>query len=195
MLDWSRHDDLLASSLRLYAYGRPMDCKHISWIYSTARRIFPAIGVDSEVLFPLVILHDIGYSAIGKQNPFDTDVRRAHMIKGSQLAGPLMKRKGYLSEIIEKVCELIKVHDNWAFGDHDPFIVNRELGLLNDLDFSWMATKEGFSSLCNILDVQPHDFYYFIAENEKLKNRPFICVETENIYDCLISERKKDLGI
>lgn len=195
MSNWPKHEELLASALQFYECGRTMDSKHVVWMYSTALSITPLIGIDTEVLFPLIILHDIGYSAIANQNPFDADVRRAHMIKGSELASPLMQRGGYLSEITEKVCELIAVHDNWALGDHELFIVNRELGMLNDLDFSWMATMEGFTSLCSILNVQPSDFYYFIAENEKLKNRPFICAETENIFDCLMLERKKELAL
>ena len=172
-----------------------MDVDHVRWMYSTLCGMLPKTGVKTDIVAPLVILHDIGYSILSAQNPFDLEIRRAHMTVGAAIAAPLMSASDYDQDTIVKVCQLIEIHDIWAFGEHEPYREYRELGLLNDLDFTWMATNDGFSALCDILEKTPSELFRYLAENEKLKNRPFICTGTEEVFFTLLSERKAVLKI
>lgn len=189
------HDNLFAGTLPHYEQGRTMDVEHIRWMYSTLCGLLPVSGVKTDIVAPLVILHDIRYSALPAQNPFELEMRRAHMKVGAEVSAPLMFASGYVHDIVTRVCQLISIHDTWAFGEHEPYREYRELGILNDLDFAWMATNQGFSALCCILEKTPSELFRYIAENEKLKNRPFICTETEEVFFTLLSERKDELKI
>jgi len=194
-INWIKHDQLLAAALQLYSLGRPMDIEHIHWMYSTLCGMLPLSEVRTDIVVPLVILHDIGYSALSVQSPFELELRREHMSVGAEMAEPLMSAAGYDHDIIVRVCQLIAIHDIWAFGEHEPYREYCELGILNDLDFAWMATNDGFTALCSILVKTPSELFRYLAENEKLKNRPFICSEIERVFFALLTERKAALKI
>ncbi len=112
---------------------------------------------------------------------------------GAEIAAPLMSASGYDQDTIAKVCQLIAIHDVWAFGEHESYRECHELGILNDLDFNWMITRNGFAALCNILNKNTIELLAYIELNEKFVNRPFVCVETESLFMSLMAERKQEL--
>jgi hypothetical protein len=188
------HEKLIDVVIPIYEQGRPMDVEHIRWMYAMLCELLPLPGVDPEVVIPLAILHDVGYVATDAGNPFEFELRRTHMKKGAEIAGSIMFAVGYEHDTLTKVCDLIAIHDDWAFGIHEPYRTNRELGLLNDLDFIWMATKVGFTALSYYLDKTPTELLPYITKNEKLTNRPFTCPETANLFNALISERRQEVN-
>lgn len=73
----------------LYEEGRPMDVEHIEWMMESALLVCEKEkkkNIDDSLLLPLVILHDVGYSEAPEGNPFDLDIRRAHMRDGEKIA-------------------------------------------------------------------------------------------------------------
>jgi hypothetical protein len=155
--------------------------------------MLPISGVTTKIVAPLVILHDIGYSVLSSQDPFGLDIRQAHMKVGAEMAAPLMSASGYDQDTIAEVCRLILIHDVWALGESEPYRECRELAMLNDLDFTWMVTTNGFAALCSILGKTSIEFIDYLGLNEKLVNRPFVCVETESLFMSLMAERKLEL--
>jgi hypothetical protein len=68
------------------------------------------------------------------------------------------------------------------------------MAVFQDLDFTWMATREGFEfARTQILHKSPEEMVLFIANDEKHEKRPFAVDATKALYGSLIRERKREL--
>lgn len=175
-----------------YEKGRPMDIPHIEWMMKDAEYVCEKEKLDDSILIPLCILHDVGYSAIPKDNPFNLDVREAHMREGARIATEILKLAEYPDDKAEEIVYFVSVHDAWALGRDDLFKKYKILGVFNDLDYMWMATREGFGACRKYLDLNPRQMLDHLTNNEKLKNRPFATPTTHELYETYLIERKRE---
>src|SRR3989338_850820 len=127
-----------------YEKGRPMDIDHIQWMMKEAQYVCEQEKLDDSLLLPLVILHDIGYAKVPKNNPFNLNIRKAHMESGSKIAKSILVKVKYPKDKIKEIVYFVSVHDNWAFGDIEIYTKNKILGIFTDLDFIWIVTPKGF---------------------------------------------------
>ena len=178
-----------------YKKGRPMDIDHIEWMMKEADKMCDIEGIDKTIFLPLVILHDVGYSEVQdpKSNPFQLDMRRAHMKAGEELSQKILKKLGYDPEKIKKISYYISVHDGWALGNNDLFINDPILGTFNDLDFMWMATSKGFPSILKIRKYSSKEMLDYLINSDKLIKRPFSNKTNRELFEKYISERKKEI--
>jgi HD superfamily phosphodiesterase len=100
-----------------YEKGRPMDMGHIEWIMKEVLFFCKKENIDDFLLLPLVILHDIGYAEVPKDNPFNLNLRKAHMKEGKKIAKEILEKLNYSKNKTEKIVDYVSIHDNWAFGD------------------------------------------------------------------------------
>jgi hypothetical protein len=73
----------------------------------------------AAVLIPAIILHDVGWSALGDAKHTAWEVqsaRREHMRVGAQLAGSILAQVGYPPQLNGEIVHLVATHDNWALG-------------------------------------------------------------------------------
>ncbi|VVB73770.1 Uncharacterised protein [uncultured archaeon] len=178
-----------------YEKGRPMDIAHIEWMMKDAMLVCRKEKIDDSLLLPLVILHDVGYSAVPKGNPFNLDLRKAHMEAGARIAGQTLETVGYPREKVIQIVKYVSVHDNWAFGENNIYTGDRVLGTFNDLDFAWMATKEGFPALMKILNKGPAEMINYLETDSKLKDRPFSTKTAKGLFEKYVKERKTEYGL
>lgn len=176
-----------------YEKGRPMDIDHIEWMMNDATLLCEKEDLDSDLLLPLVILHDVGYSAVPNDKPFNLDLRRLHMSEGAKIAESILTELGYNRDVVEKVSYYVSVHDNWALGDNEIFKKEKLLGSFNDLDFMWMATPKGFPALMKMLDKTAEEMMNFTGNNEKLIDRPFATVTAKELFDNYIADRMDEV--
>jgi HD superfamily phosphodiesterase len=148
----------------LYKKGRPMDVEHISWMIKEAEKIVRKEKLDESLLLPLVILHDIGYSA-GEAVYFDKAKKGIHMEEGAKISKTILAKIGYPREKIKEIVYLVSVHDNWIYGDLKIYKKNKILGAFKDLDFLWMLTPKIFKRMCNKIIKEGH-----IYLNKDIKN-------------------------
>src|SRR6185436_1427164 len=134
MIDQIYHT-IWKKALPYYKKGRPMDVDHIEWMMGVAHDVAQKETVDESILMPLVILHDVGYAEVPKENPFNIDIRKAHMHAGTIIAQRILDSVSYPGKKTEKIAYLISVHDNWAFGDNELYKKEPVLGIFNDLDY------------------------------------------------------------
>ena len=74
--------------------------------------------IDFDILMPVVLLHDVGYSKVPKgSNPFNLKIRKLHSEEGAKIAEEILKEFDYERNKIKEIKRLILKHDNWAFGD------------------------------------------------------------------------------
>lgn len=184
-------------ALPYYEKARPADVTHVSWMMREACRIARAEGLDERILLPIVILHDVGYAACMSEEharAFESDVKIKHMKEGARIARSILAEVGYDPALTEKIVRYVSVHDNWKIGDNSPFRECVEMAVFQDLDFTWMATREGFESArTQIFHKSPEEMYQLIANDEKHENRPFAIDATKALYETLIRERKSEL--
>ena len=175
-----------------YEKGRPMDIEHIKWMMKDAELVCKKENLDATVLLPLVILHDVGYAEVPKDNPFKINIREAHMKAGAKIAREILEQTKYPKEKIEKIVYFVSVHDNWALGENNLYKENIILGVFNDLDYMWMATKKGFPALMKILNKSPLELIEYLETDEKMKLRPFSTKTTRKLYEEYLMDRKKE---
>lgn len=175
-----------------YEKGRPMDVDHIEWMMGDALRLCEVEELDVNYLLPLVILHDVGYANVPKDNPFNLDLRRMHMAKGARIAKDILTELEHSQEVIDKISYYVSVHDNWALGDNEIYKQDKVLGSFTDLDFIWMATPKGFHALMKILNKTPNEMIEYLRTNEKLIARPFTTIFAKNLFEKYLSQRTEE---
>ncbi len=175
-----------------YKKGRPMDVDHIKWMMKDAIFVCKQENLDDSLLLPLVILHDVGYAEVPKDNPFKLNLREAHMKAGALIAKRILDKIAYPKDKTENIIYFVSVHDNWAFGDNDIYKNDPLLGVFNDLDYMWMVTTKGFPALMKILNKTPKEMIEYLEHDDKPKLRPFSTRTTRNLYLKYLGERKKE---
>ncbi len=173
-----------------YEKGRPMDVDHIEWMMKDAMLVCEKEKIDDSLLLPLVILHDVGYAEVPKDNPFKLDLRKSHMEAGAKIAKHILEKINYAKDKTEKIVYYVSVHDAWAFGDNKIYAKDKILGVFNDLDYTWMATKKGFPALMKVLNKNKTEMIAYLETNTKPKERPFATKTTKELYEKYLRERK-----
>jgi hypothetical protein len=176
-----------------YRKGRACDINHVEWMMKEAFKLCQKENIDGTLLLPLVILHDIGYAEAPKDNPFKRYIRIAHMSAGKRFARKILKQVGYAEDKIIKIAHYVSVHDNWALGDNEIFRKDIILGVFNDLDFAWIATRRGFHALQIILGKGPDDTLEWIENNDKPRRRPFALRATKKLFEDNLKAREEEI--
>jgi len=170
-----------------------MDINHIEWMMQDALIVCAQENLDDSLLLPLVILHDVGYAEVPKDNPFKLNLRKAHMEAGAKIAQHILEEACYPKDKIRKIVHYVSVHDNWALGEDDIYRNDSILGTFNDMDFTWMATPKGFPVLMNILNKNHIEMIDYLEHDEKLTRRPFSNKTTKKLFENYLKDRKKEL--
>ena len=168
-----------------YEKGRFYDVAHIEWMMKEADKIADLEKLSKRLLLPIVILHDIGYSATKQKNPNikGKEVKIVHMREGAEIAKTILEEINYDKELIEKIVYYISVHDNWILGDDTPFKECKEMAVFNDLEFTWVTVRfDVFKTMAKSMKMTPKEFYEFWAKDDKLVRRPFYCDYTKEMY-------------
>ena len=176
-----------------YKKGRPMDIDHIEWMMKDALLVCKKENLDDTLLLPLVILHDVGYAEVPKDNPYNLDLRKAHMKAGKKIAKEILEKVNYPKDKIKTISYYVSVHDNWALGNNKIYQKDVILGTFTDLDFIWMTTKKGFPAISKILKKNKKEMVQYIENNEKLVERPFATKTVKELFQKYIQQRKKAL--
>jgi len=186
---------ILEKALPMYKKAREGDVEHIKWLSKVITKYVNESEVDYEILIPVVLLHDVGYSKVPKDsNPFKLDIRKLHSEEGAKIAEEILKKLDYPRKKINEIRRLILKHDNWAFGD--SFADEPVLKIFNNFDFMWMASEKGFNIVRKFMKKEPKEFYKQIQEfqrkNEE-EGRKWFNKEIEEFYNHLMKKRGENL--
>jgi len=150
-------------------------------------------NLDESLLLPLVILHDSGYAEVPKGNPFQVNLRKAHMKAGAKVAKDILEKVNYPKEKIKEIEYYVSVHDNWALGKNEIYKKDKILGAFTDLDYIWMATPKGYPALMKILKKNKQEMLVYLETNEKLIQRPFATKTTSDLCEKYMNDRRREL--
>jgi hypothetical protein len=175
-----------------YEQGRPMDIDHITWMMEEALKVCEKEDIDDSLLMPLVILHDVGYSQVPKDNPTKINLRKDHMKAGAIIAKEILEKVNYPKEKSEKICYYVSVHDNWALNDNSVF-KDPILAVFNDFDFMFTMTPKGFEPVKKILNMTSKELIEWAENEEKHIKRPFKTETTRLLFEKYIKNRRSEL--
>lgn len=187
---------ILDKAIPYYKIGREGDVEHVKWLFDTVPRFIDEDDVDFDVLIPVVILHDVGYSKVEKgSNPYDLDIRKFHSKEGAKIAEQILLGLDYPKDKIAEVKRLVLKHDDWAFGD--SFEDEPILRIFNNFDFMWMASEEGFDIVRKLTKKSPEEFYEqikaFQKRNEE-EGRKWFSKRIEQHYRKLMRDLKERIS-
>jgi hypothetical protein len=177
-----------------YQKGRSYDIPHIEWMIKEADKIADLELLNKDLLLPIIILHDVGYSIIeeSNQNIKSKESKKIHMKESAKIAKQILSKIDYPRHLIKKITYYISVHDNWLFGDDKPYQECKEMAVFNDLDFLWVTTSfNTFKITAESMGMNPREFYEFWSKDEKLDKRPFCCDYTRKMWKTSMENIKK----
>ncbi len=190
------YSEILKKAIPFYEKGREGDVLHVKWLYKTIPEHISPKEIDFDILMPVAILHDAGYSKVKKgSDPFNLDIRKLHSEEGAKIASQILSELVYPKEMISEIERLILKHDNWAFGD--SFADEPILRIFNNFDFIWMTSKEGFDIVRKFTKQSPAEFYEQIKvyqENNEKRGVKWYNSEIEKFYNQMMQERKKEIS-
>lgn len=180
-----------------YEKGRIYDVLHIEWMMAEAEKLLnKEKQLDSEILLPVVILHDTGYSKVGQSNPNvkDPNTKKMHMEEGAKISEKLLTQLEFDEKIVARVSSLISVHDNWVFGDNRIFQEVPEMAAFNDLDFMYpFGSFDQFKRNAESMGLNEKEAFDCWLTDEKFENRPLCCKYTKNLFEKLKENIKSQI--
>jgi len=179
-----------------YEKGRVYDLDQIAWMIKQAELLTDKLSLDKTILFPLIILHDVGYAFVDDKNPHikSQEIKKIHLVEGAKVAQKILADVNYDPKLTQQIVYFISVHDNWVFGDDEPYKNSRLLSFFNDLDFLYAQSGfEQFRYHGNSMGISTEKMYDFWLNDEKLTRRPFCCLETKKLFNDLMAERKLEI--
>lgn len=119
--------------------------EHTLISYKFAARLLKEEGGDPSVVFPAVILHDVGWKSIPENlqvsafgpGERDIELNRLHEIEGARIAGEIFKKVGYAPHLVEEIIEIILGHDSIK----EATSIND--AIVKDSDKLWRFTEHG----------------------------------------------------
>lgn len=182
-----------------YEKSRPMDVAHIEWMMERVREVCAQENLDESMLMPLAILHDVGYATLrdpATANYYDTDIRRAHMKAGAEIAESILYTVEYPTDKSKKIVKYVGIHDNWAFGEVDMYINDKVLGTFKDFDYLWIYTKVGCAAIQHVLKKNNSEMLAHLRNEISPIHgkKPFSTIYAQNLREMYLIEREKELG-
>jgi len=165
-----------------------MDVAHVTWMIKKALITSKKEKIDSTILLPLVILHDVGYG-VSKHVYFDKKLKKRHMAEGARISEEILNKVNYPKDKIKQIKYFISVHDNWILGDEKIYKKYKVLGIFNDLDFVWIVTSKGFGMVSDIL--RKNKKRYILELIKEGNEKYFSSRSTKKLFEDYASKTKR----
>lgn len=118
---------------------------HTRISYRFAERLLQKEGGDPHVVYPAIILHDVGWKCIPEDlqlsafGPGDKDLKlnRIHEIEGARIAQDILEKVKYPQHLIKEITDIILGHDSrkTAISINDAVV--------KDADKLWRYSENG----------------------------------------------------
>ena len=117
---------------------------HTTLAYSFAKKLMKEEGGDEPVVFPAVILHDVGWKSVPEDlqlkafgpGTSDAELNRIHEVEGAKKAREILEQVGYDPASTDEIVEIILGHDSRT----QPLSLND--AIVKDSDKLWRFSAE-----------------------------------------------------
>lgn len=118
---------------------------HTRTSYDFAVKLLRAEGGDPSVVFPGIILHDVGWKSVPEDLQItafgpgerDMELNRVHEREGARIAGEILEKVNYPPHLIEEITEIILGHDSRK----EAISIND--AIIKDSDKLWRYSDHG----------------------------------------------------
>lgn len=152
--------------------------EHTEIAFTFAKELQKILGGRKEIIFPAIILHDVGWSAIAEELHLkafgpnsDPEINRIHEIEGAKIAAKILQKIDSSEADKEEICRIIESHDS----GQTP--ANLEEKIVKDADKLFRFAPRGFSIDAQRFNVDLRDYwnklnefreYWFLTEPAKI---------------------------
>jgi hypothetical protein len=120
---------------------------HTRIAYQFAIRLLNEEAGDPQVVFPALILHDVGWKSIPEElqlsafGPGEKDwgLNRIHEVEGARIAGEILEKVNYPPHLREEITEIILGHDSRKEA------ISLNDAIVKDSDKLWRYSAHGVS--------------------------------------------------
>jgi HD superfamily phosphohydrolase YqeK len=142
--------------------------EHTEITFRFAKELQKILGGRKEIIFPAIILHDVGWSAIAEELHLqafgpdaDPNLNRIHEIEGAKIAAKLLQRIALSEADKQEICRIIESHDS----GQNP--INLEEKIVKDADKLFRFSPRGFSIDAQRFNVDLRDYWNKLHEFSK----------------------------
>ena len=142
--------------------------EHTEIAFAFAKELQEILGGRKEIIFPAIIFHDVGWSAIAEELHLkafgpnsDPGVNRVHEIEGAKIAGTLLREIKLKHVDKEEICRIIECHDS---GENP---ITLEEKIVKDADKLFRFSLRGFSIDVKRFKQDPKEYWRFLNERRK----------------------------
>ncbi len=152
-------------------------------------------GGDARIAVPAILLHDLGWHAIPKEEQrraygpgsSDAQLNRLHETAGARLARRVLEDCGYPPELVDEICRIVDGHDS------RPEAATLEEAIVKDADKIWRVSRLGFPLNLGILgDLTPQQLHDFIAVRAP---RWFLTGAAREMATAELAARREEYGL
>jgi len=156
-------DNLLFNLARPYLSVR-LNQEHTEICYLFARELQEKLGGDKEIIFPAIILHDVGWSAVSQEllpKAFGPDgdpkINRIHEIEGVKIAAALLQQVPMRDTVRLEICRIIESHDS----GNNPRTLEEKI--VKDADKLFRFSPRGFAIDVKRFNVDAGEYWQYLA--------------------------------
>ncbi len=143
--------------------------EHTEIAFAFAKELQEILGGRKEIIFPAIILHDVGWSAIAEELHLkafgpnsDPELNRIHEIKGAKIAALILLDISSLSQADkEEICRIIESHDSGK----NPITLEEKI--VKDADKLFRFSPRGFSIDAQRFNVDSKEYWNKLNEFRK----------------------------
>ncbi|MDO9535833.1 MAG: HD domain-containing protein [Bacillota bacterium] len=144
--------------------------EHTEASFSFAKELQKQLGGSQEIIFPAIILHDVGWSAVpeelhlqafGPKN-VDLKINRIHEVKGAKIAEKLLQEVPLGNQEREEICRIIKNHDSGK----NPLTLEEKI--VKDADKLFRFSPRGFSIDAERFGINPQEYWHILNDFKEL---------------------------
>lgn len=185
--------------LDIYEKAKPFlqtrfNALHTRISYHFAATLLPTTGGDPRVVFPAILLHDIGWHMIPEARQagaFGPKVKhperqRLHETEGARMAGEILGGMKYPAPQIREIQDIISGHDT------RPDALNPSDAVVKDADKLWRYSYEGFAIDTRRFNTSPHEHLIWLIESIP---RWFLTEAAKTLAHQATLQRKTDFGV
>jgi|GEM_PF-704016 len=155
-------DDLLFDLARPYLTVR-LNQEHTEICYLFARELQEKLGGSKEIIFPAIILHDVGWSAVLQEllpkafgPKSDPGINRIHEIEGAKIAAVLLQQVPLDDAVRQEICRIIESHDSGS----NPHTLEEKI--VKDADKLFRFSSRGFAIDVERFNVDAGEYWHFL---------------------------------
>lgn len=162
--------DLLFAIVRPYLTVR-LNQEHTEISYAFACELQEKLGGDQQIIFPAIILHDAGWSALSPdliQKAFgpkgDPEINRIHEVEGKKIAAELLQQISLSEAARREICRIIESHDS----GNNPRTLEEKI--IKDADKLFRFSPRGFAIDVERFNVDAKIYWHYL---DKIKEQWF----------------------